>query len=73
MARVLGYGGLANTNGTRNFGGKAAADDLPAGAPPSTAQLYMLLRRPTATAIRRQVRSFFRLLPQRAFVWLISS
>jgi hypothetical protein len=23
MARVLGYGGLANTNGTRDFSGKA--------------------------------------------------
>lgn len=25
MARVLGYGGLANTNGARTFSGKAAA------------------------------------------------
>ena len=25
MARVLGYGGLANTNGARNFSGKVAA------------------------------------------------
>ena len=29
MARVLGYGGVANTNGTRDFSGKeeAAADE----------------------------------------------
>ena len=25
MARVLGYGGLANTNGARSFAGKTAA------------------------------------------------
>lgn len=26
MARVLGYGGLGNTNGARDFSGKAEAD-----------------------------------------------
>lgn len=26
MARVLGYGGLANTNGSRNFAGKEFTD-----------------------------------------------
>lgn len=27
MARVLGYGGIANTNGARDFSGKAEAEE----------------------------------------------
>ncbi len=33
MARVLGYGGIANTNGARNFSGKAESANVKGNMP----------------------------------------
>ena len=40
MARVLGYGGLANTNGARDFSGKVEA-----AIEAVVSSLYILIRR----------------------------